>query len=125
MPVYQGSCHCGACRFEVELEPDHVRCCNCSVCRRRGALIHRVPASALRLLTPLADLKVYEWGSRTGRDYFCGVCGILPFRKPSAPTPAERAAGMTPFEGWAINVRCLEGIDLAAIPVKRVDGAAL
>ncbi|MBH1964007.1 MAG: GFA family protein [Comamonadaceae bacterium] len=104
---------------------DHVRSCNCSVCQRRGALIHRVPQSALNLLTPLENLSVYEWGTRTAKDYFCPQCGILPFRVPSAPTESERAEGKRRFEGWAINVRCLEDVDLTKIPVVVIDGAGL
>ena len=125
MNTYQGACHCGACRFEVDVALDHVRSCNCSVCRRRGALIHRVAADALRLFTPLTDLSVYEWHTGTAKDYFCPHCGILPFRIPSAPTAEELARGMIPFTGWAINVRCLEGVDLDCIPVKKILGADL
>ncbi|KAG1249799.1 hypothetical protein G6F57_020519 [Rhizopus arrhizus] len=104
---------------------DHVRSCNCSICRRRGALIHRVPATALRLFTPLAELTVYQWHTGTAKDYFCLKCGILPFRIPSAPTAEELARGVIPFTGWAINVRCLEHVDLESIPVKRILGANL
>ncbi|WP_197283441.1 GFA family protein [Achromobacter piechaudii] len=107
------------------MDLDHVRSCNCSICQRRGALIHRVPADALRLVTPLEDLSVYQWGTQTARDYFCPRCGILPFRKPSAPTAEELAQGKQAFTGWAINVRCLEGVDLAGVMVKPVNGAAL
>jgi len=125
MKTYQGSCHCGACRFEVELNLDHVRRCNCSICLRRGALIHRVPKSALRMLTPLQDLSIYEWGSGTAKDYFCAKCGILPFRIPRDLTQAELNAGKQPFHGWAINVRCLEGVCLSEIPIAEINGAEL
>lgn len=107
------------------MDIDHVRVCDCSVCRRRGALIHRVPEQSLRLLTPLSDLTLYEWHTRTAKDYFCPVCGILPFRRPRAPTAEERAQGMPPFAGWSVNVRCLEGVDPETIPVKRIHGSRL
>ena len=123
--TYKGSCHCGLCRFEVDLELDHVRSCNCSICVRRGALIHRVPPQALRMVTPLEHLTLYQWHSRTGKDYFCPTCGVMPFRVPSAPTPEEVARGKTPFEGWAVNVRCLENVDLQGVPVVLIDGASL
>ena len=42
MTTYRGSCHCGKVRFEVDAEIDHVRSCDCSICRRRGALNYRV-----------------------------------------------------------------------------------
>jgi hypothetical protein len=110
-------------RFEVDLDLDHVRSCDCSICRRRGALIHRVDADRVRLLTPLEDLTLYQWHTRTAEDYFCPTCGILPFRRPRHRTPDE--AGQPEFTGWSINVRCLEGVDLDAIPVKRVHGSRL
>src|SRR5690606_26279494 len=109
--TYQGSCHCGATQFEVDAELDHVRSCNCSVCSRRGALTFRVDESDLRILTPIELLSRYRWGSQTAEDYFCSRCGILPFRRPSAPTANELAAGMARFTGWAVNVRCLIDFD--------------
>ena len=56
MAIYNGSCHCGRVRFKVQTELDHVRVCDCSICRRRGALIHRVDEQDFKLLTPLEDL---------------------------------------------------------------------
>lgn len=115
MNVYQGSCHCGRVRFEVSVILDHVRVCDCSICKRRGALIHRVEEQHFRMLTPLEDLTVYMFNTQTARDYFCSACGILPFRRPRTASPGV----------WGINVRCLEGIDIDAIPVKRVFGSKL
>lgn len=112
--TYQGSCHCGACRFEVDADLDQVRVCYCSMCRRRGALLHRVADGDLRLLTPLGELSVYQWHTKIAKDYFCPRCGIQPFRRPrTAP------------EQWSINVRCLEGVDFTAIPVVYTHGAQL
>jgi hypothetical protein len=112
--TYGGSCHCGEVRFEVDADLDHVRVCDCSMCRRRGALLHRVEADDLRLLTPLEALSVYTFHTHTARDYFCPRCGILPFRRPrTAP------------HLWSVNVRCLEDVDLDAIPVERLHGSRL
>ena len=69
----------------------------------------------VRLLTPLEDLTLYTWNTHTARDYFCPNCGILPFRRPRTARAGE----------WGINVRCLEDIDLDAIPIKRVFGSRL
>jgi hypothetical protein len=112
--IYRGSCHCGQVRFEVTAELDHVRVCDCSICRRRGALNHRVEEGAMRILTPLEALAVYEWNTRVAKDYFCPTCGVSTFRRPrSAPRK------------WDVNVRCLDGVELEALPVKRVEGSAL
>jgi len=125
LTTYQGACHCGRVRFEVDADLDHVRVCDCSICSMRGALIHRVEESQFRLLTPLQDLTLYQWHTRTAEDTFCPTCGILPFRRPSAPTAAERERGVAQFTGWAVNVRCLEGVALSAIPVRPVHGRLL
>lgn len=109
----------------MELDLDHVRSCDCSICRRRGALIHRVEKDRLRILTPLDELTLYQWGRRTAKDYFCPVCGILPFRRPGARTEKEIADGVAEFSGWAVNARCLEGVELESTPVKRIHGAQL
>jgi hypothetical protein len=112
--TYKGSCHCGKVRFEVDMDLDHVRVCDCSLCRKRGALNHRVDESSIRLLTPLEDMTLYQWHTRTAKDYFCATCGMLPFRRPrTAP------------EVWTINVRCLDGVDLEVIPIERVYGSKL
>lgn len=112
--TYKGSCHCGKVRFEVDADLDHVRVCDCSICRRRGALIHRVDENCFRLLTPIKELSLYQWHTRTAKDYFCSNCGILSFRRPR--TAPDR---------WGINVRCLEGVDLSSIPIKYVYGSRL
>jgi hypothetical protein len=112
--TYNGSCHCGKVQFEVDADFDHVRICDCSICRRRGALIHRVEEKCFRLLTPIEELSLYKWHTKTAKDYFCSNCGILPFRRPrTAP------------DLWGVNVRCLEGVDLSSIPIKYVYGSRL
>jgi hypothetical protein len=126
MKTYRGSCHCGDVQFEVDAVIDHVRVCDCSICRRRGALNYRVPKENFRLLTPWEHLTLYQWGSRTAKDYFCQKCGILPFRRPSDPTRQELLEGVMAFDGWAINVRCLEGVeDVGSIPVRKIRGSRI
>ena len=125
MKTYRGSCHCGRIRFEVDLDLDHVRSCDCSICRKRGALIHRVETDRLRFLTPIENLTLYQWHTHTAEDYFCPGCGILPFRRPRHRTSQEIAQGAPEFSGWGINVRCLDGVDLDTIPVRCVHGSKL
>ena len=125
MPTYEGSCHCGRVRFKVTATIDHVRVCDCSVCRRRDALNFRVPKENLRVLTGWEDLALYEWGSRTAKDYFCRTCGILPFRRPSDPTHQELLEGAELFDGWSVNLRCIDSLDLDSIPIRRVHGSRI
>jgi hypothetical protein len=112
--TYQGSCHCGKVRFEIDADLDHVRVCDCSMCRRRGALLHRVEDNCFRLLTGQEDLTLYQWHTRNAKDYFCPTCGIQPFRRPrTAP------------HQWSVNVRCLDDVEFTSIPVVHTHGSRL
>lgn len=96
------------------MDLDHVRECDCSMCHMRGALNHRVADSDIRIETPLEELALYQWHTKTAKDYFCPTCGIQPFRRPrTAP------------EVWAVNVRCLDNVDVDAVPRRRVYGSEL
>lgn len=112
---YKGSCHCGAIAFEVEGEIESVLACNCSMCQRKGSLLWFVPRDKLRLLTPFENLATYLFNREVIKHRFCVVCGIHPFGEGENPK-GERTA--------AINVRCLEGVNLDAIPVTHFDGRA-
>ena len=94
-------------RFDVDADLDHVRVCDCSICRRRGALLHRVEPHCLRVLKPIEELATYSFNTHTAKDYFCKTCGILPFRQP------RTGPGL-----WSVNIRCLPDVDLGAIPIK-------
>lgn len=111
-----GSCHCGRIAFEVDGAPDALTACNCSICRRKGTLMWFVPRDALRLKTPAADMATYTFNKHVIRHHFCPVCGIHPFGEGRLPNGAEMAA---------INVRCLDGVDIDALPVRHYDGQAL
>ena len=109
--TYQGCCHCRRVTFEVEAKLGYVIDCNCSLCRRSGALWHGVSDSKLRILTGEADLVLYQFNTKTAKHYFCRHCGIHPFIRPRLD-PSR----------WAINVRCLDGVDLWSIAVRSFDG---
>lgn len=112
LQTYQGSCHCRRVTFEVRANLDHVVDCNCSLCRRKGALWHAASDAKLRILTGEADLVLYELNTKTAKHYFCRHCGIHPFIRPRLdPTR------------WAFNVRCIDGVDLSSIEVRPFDGA--
>ncbi len=110
---YKGSCHCGQIVFDVEGELTQAADCNCSICTQMGALHWFVPRNKLRLLTREDSLSTYTFGKHTIKHHFCPKCGIHPFGEGTDPSGNQKAA---------VNVRCLEGIDLAALPVNHVDG---
>lgn len=71
--MIEGSCHCGAVRFEVPKAPDWVLDCNCSLCRLYGALMAYYPQSAVQFATP-SDTAIYMWGDRTLELHYCRTC---------------------------------------------------
>ena len=104
------SCHCGSVVLELDL-PDGIvnpRRCNCSMCRRRGAIVASVPLAAIRIVQGAESLKLYQFNTNTARHYFCSHCGIYTHhQRRSVPTE------------YGFNVGCLEGVDpyeLGAVP---------
>ncbi len=111
----RGSCHCGAVVFEVDLVDglENVRRCNCSLCRRKGAVIASVAIDRLRVLEGADSLTLYRWNTGVAKHYFCRVCGIY--------THHQRRSN--PRE-YGVNVACLDGVDPYALEVGTGNGAA-
>jgi hypothetical protein len=113
---YRGSCHCGRIAFEAEGKLDGAMSCNCSICQRKGSLLWFIPRDSFRLLTPEENASSYTFNKHVIKHRFCLTCGMNPFSEGIDPKGNRMAA---------INIRCLEGIDLADVPVSRFDGRAL
>jgi hypothetical protein len=113
---YQGSCHCGRVAFEVEGEIEGALACNCSMCQRKGSLLWFVPREKLQLTTPDENAAAYTFNKHAIRHRFCANCGIHPYGEGTDPKGNAMAA---------VNIRCLEDVDLDAIPVKHFNGRAL
>jgi hypothetical protein len=113
---YSGSCHCGRIAYEVEGDLGEVMACNCSMCVRKGSLLWFVRRTNLSLSTPEANLGTYTFNKHKIKHRFCSACGIHPFAEATDPAGNPMAA---------INVRCLEGVDVSSLPVKHFDGRAL
>lgn len=111
MKAYRGACHCGRITFEVRAALDYVVECNCSICRRKGALWHPAAEADLRILSGEADLVLYQFNTKTAKHYFCRHCRIHPLTRPRLD-PGR----------WVFNARCIDGIDLASIQVRPFDG---
>jgi hypothetical protein len=116
MTTHHGSCHCGRIKFEVDGDIGSAMSCNCSICQRKGALMWFVPRASLRLLTPESDTASYTFNKHVIQHRFCPTCGMHPYGEGKSPSGDAMAA---------INLRCLEDVDLDAIPVTRFDGRAI
>jgi hypothetical protein len=113
---YAGSCHCGAVRYEVRSGLTPLVACNCSICSKHGLVLTFVPADAFTLLAGEASLRDYQFGPKRIHHMFCAGCGVETF---------GRGTGADGKEMIAINVRCLDGVDVATLSPKPYDGRSL
>ena len=110
---YTGGCHCQAVRYEVSADIETVISCNCSICQKRGSLLTFVPASQFSLLSGEGALTDYQFAKKTIHHSFCSTCGVASFATGKAPDGADMVA---------VNIRCLDDIDLSAFKVTAFDG---
>ncbi|QYR52986.1 GFA family protein [Lysobacter soyae] len=109
----QGSCHCGAVKFEVQGTPESVMECNCSHCQRKGFKLWFVPETEFSLLQGADALTTYQFNKHVIDHQFCKTCGCQAFGRGHA----EDGTSL-----YAVNVRCIENEDIDSIPVNKVDG---
>jgi hypothetical protein len=116
--THAGSCHCGAVRFETDLDlAAGTSKCNCSICRKQRAWSATVKPDAFRLLAGEADLSDYQFGSKQAHHLFCKHCGVRTFGRGHVPEIGG--------DYVAINVACLDDVpdaELAALPVRFLNG---
>jgi hypothetical protein len=111
---HTGSCHCGKVRYAVTIDlAKPVISCNCSMCGRAGTLLGFVPADQFELLSGQDVLREYKFNNHIIEHLFCSVCGIKSF---------ARGVGRDGSPTAAINVRCIDGVDLDALNVQKFDG---
>ncbi|WP_370979546.1 GFA family protein [Agaribacterium sp. ZY112] len=109
--LYQGGCHCGAVRFEIEA-PDcvEVEDCNCSICKKTGFLHLILPKTKFKLLQGEQDLSLYGFNSGVAKHYFCKHCGVKSFYIPRSNP-----------DGVDVNLRCLDQAP-EMVSIQRFDG---
>ncbi len=108
------TCHCGAVELRVRLSDGmtSARRCDCSFCRRRGAIAVSAPLDGIDVIKGQGDLRLYQFGTKTAKHYFCAHCGIY--------THHQRRSN--PNE-YGVNAGCLEGVNPRDLdPVPWVDG---
>ena len=110
------SCHCGAVRIEIAEPPSSVTDCNCSICRRRGALWAYYRPAQVRFLSPPDATAVYSWGDKDIAFHHCKVCGCTTHWSGLVTPPVDR---------MGVNARLTEPSVLDGLPVRKFDGASL
>ncbi len=113
MARHEGGCQCGRVRYAVDVELDDVISCNCSRCGKLGSILTFATADTFDLKSGEDALTSYQFNTHKISHLFCATCGIQSFGRGAAPNGAEMVA---------INVRCLDDVDVFALKPQQVDG---
>ncbi len=109
------SCHCGSLKLEIEGEvPEALTSCNCSFCRRSGALMAYYPKAKIKVLANPGSIREYIWGDKCLAHVSCNNCGSYSHWRNLDPAQTER---------MGVNARLFENVDLSQIRIRRFDGA--
>ena len=114
--TYKGGCHCGKVSYEVRSDLGMVVECNCSICSKRGSLLTFVPPDAMSIKSGADHVTDYQFHKHNIHHTFCKTCGILSYGNGTAPDGNPM---------YAVNVRCLEGVDIGALKLTQFDGKKL
>jgi hypothetical protein len=112
--MLSATCHCGAVRIEIPHAPETVTNCNCSICRRYGALWAYYPADSVRITGHPGNTAEYIWGDRMLRFVRCSHCGCVTHWEAIEPAPDSRRG---------VNIRNFDPLALGSVRIRRLDGA--
>lgn len=113
--MIEGSCHCGAIRWEYCLKPEHLVVCNCSLCRRINGLWAYGTISSIRVICAPNSLISYVQPEATLAMHSCKNCG--------STTHYTSIPNTDPNSRVAVNMAMAAPADIADIRVRHFDGA--
>lgn len=118
LQTYHGSCHCGAVRYEADIDFDAgTGRCNCSICTKLRKWGTVIKPENFRLLAGEDNLSSYQFATKSGHYRFCRTCGLHPF----SDAYIEQLGGAI----VSINIACLDDVPpetLINAPLKWADG---
>jgi hypothetical protein len=110
---YEGGCQCGAVRFKTEIDLDSLMTCNCSRCGRTGAIMAFTSRDKFEQTAGQDAMTDFTFNTGKIHHPFCKTCGIEAFGYGEGPGGAQMAA---------VNVRCLDDIDVHTLEPNKYDG---
>jgi hypothetical protein len=111
--MVEAICHCGAVRISVPHAPEEVKECNCSICRRTGALLAYYSPKGVQVIPESGATDIYMWGDREIEFHRCKVCGNF-----THWAPVDKA-----YDRMGVNARLMPPELLADIRILEFDGA--
>jgi len=109
-----GTCHCGAVTIELPSAPEKATSCNCSICRRLGAVWTYYEFGIVKVTGHPEHTQEYIQGDRTLSTVRCSTCGCTTHWEPLKPEPGAR---------HGVNLRNFDPKLLHSVLVRRFDGA--
>ena len=113
-PTHKATCHCGAVELAVNF-PDGLtglKQCNCSICRRKGAIMAFTAKENLEVIKGEDKLSLYTYHTHAATHYFCSVSGIYTHHSPRSNPNV-----------YGVNVGCIEGVDMDNLgEIQHIDG---
>ena len=115
--MIEASCHCGAVRLRIATAPAEATDCNCSICRRLGALWAYVSPTQV-IIDGLEATQRYV-RCDTGEPpmlafHRCATCGCTTHWRSLDPG----------VDRMGLNARLMSPEDLSPVRIRRFDGAA-
>ena len=111
--TFTGGCHCGQVRFECTTDLSMVTACNCSICTKKGLHFTFVPPKSFQLRAGNDVLREYLFNKHVIKHQLCPDCGANVFARGQKPDGTEVIA---------LNVNCIDGIDLSKLEMTPIDG---
>ena len=116
--MYSASCHCGAVRLEMQRKPRQLTQCNCSLCRRYGALWANFQRKSVAVVANPSTLNVYGYANHRFEFFHCSNCGCVTHYE----NADKRSDGS---DMGAVNLRNIDDPGIVAnLPIRLIDGAS-
>ena len=112
--TYEGGCHCGKVRYRATTDLGMAISCNCSICSKKASLLTFVGTDRFESVAGADELTDYQFNHHVIHHLFCRTCGITSYSRGKDPKSGKDMV--------AINLRCLDGLDLDTVKITPYDG---
>ena len=114
--MIKATCHCRAIQIEISEKPNSLTECNCSICRRYGALWAYFTSKSATITYEKQAVGTYIWNDKDIEFVHCKTCGCLTHYEDTDKTNGYRVA---------VNARMMDPVDILGIAIRKFDGASM